>query len=102
MNPASSVSATGVVLSYDADGNGQLEKFAQVTGVRAPVTLRLTRTGTAYTGEFSTDDGATWRPVATVTVPGAAITQDVGLFMTAANAGRGTRGLTEFTGFRTD
>ncbi|MFD3945231.1 hypothetical protein [Streptomyces sp. NPDC058579] len=38
--------------------------------------------------------------MATVTVPGAAITQDVGLFMTAANAGRGTRGLTEFTGFR--
>ncbi|MGW8952924.1 alpha-N-acetylglucosaminidase [Streptomyces sp. NPDC055709] len=92
--------ANGVVLSYDADGNGRLEKYAQVTGVRAPVTLRLTRSGAAYTGEFSTDDGATWRPVATVTVPGAAGTQDVGLFMTAANAGRGTRGLTGFTGFR--
>ncbi|WP_307813903.1 alpha-N-acetylglucosaminidase [Streptomyces sp. N35] len=92
--------ANGVVLSYDADGNGQLDKVAQVTGVRTPVTLRLTRDGTTYIGEFSTDGGGTWRAVAKVTVPGATGRQDVGLFMTAANAGRGTRGLTEFTGFQ--
>lgn len=35
-----------------------------------------------------------------MTVPAAARTQDVGLFMTAGNGGTGDRGLVEFTGFR--
>ncbi|KRV50475.1 alpha-N-acetylglucosaminidase [Wenjunlia vitaminophila] len=92
--------ANGVVLSFDANGDGTLDTYRRVTGVKAPVTLRLTRSGAAYTGEFSTDDGVTWRTVATVTAPGGtAGGQDVGLFMSAANGGSGARGLVEFTGF---
>ncbi|MET7762160.1 alpha-N-acetylglucosaminidase [Streptomyces sp. NPDC005393] len=93
--------ANGVVLSYDANGDGTLDTYQRITGVKAPVLLRLTRAAaTSYTGELSTDDGATWRKVATVTAPGAAAgAQDAGLFMSAANGGTGARGTVEFSGW---
>ncbi|KUJ54576.1 alpha-N-acetylglucosaminidase [Streptomyces albus subsp. albus] len=87
----------GVVLSYDANGDGTLDTYQRITGVKAPVWLRLTRAAaTSYTGELSTD-GTTWRTVATVTLPRAATTQDAGLFMTAANGGTGAHGTVEFS-----
>ncbi|WP_330176143.1 alpha-N-acetylglucosaminidase [Streptomyces sp. NBC_01498] len=91
--------SSGVVLSYDATGDGTLDTYRRVTGVTAPVLLRLARSGTKFTGSFSTDDGATWRTVATVTVPGAAGAQDVGLFMSASNGGSELRGTVEFDGW---
>ncbi|MFH8367391.1 alpha-N-acetylglucosaminidase [Streptomyces sp. NPDC018031] len=92
--------ANGVVLSYDSNGDGTLDTYRRITGVKAPVHLRLIRTGaTSYTGELSTD-GATWRTVATVTVPRAAPAQDAGIFMTATHGGSGARGTVEFSGWR--
>ncbi|MFF0729510.1 alpha-N-acetylglucosaminidase [Streptomyces sp. NPDC004134] len=88
--------ANGVVLSYDSNGDGTLDTYRRITGVTAPVTLRLTRAGDTFTGACSTDAGATWRTVATVTVPGTAGTQDAGLFMSAA---AGVRGTVEFGGW---
>ncbi|MDT0460443.1 alpha-N-acetylglucosaminidase TIM-barrel domain-containing protein [Streptomyces sp. DSM 41527] len=93
--------ANGVVLSYDANGDGTLDTYRRLTGITAPVLLRLTRgkdAGTAgtYTGSCSTDDGATWREIATVTVPGAAARQDTGLHQCAANSATGDRGTAEF------
>lgn len=83
----------GVVLSYDADGDGLLDTYRRVTGVRAPVLLRLSRgTGSAVTGEFSPDDGATCRTVTTVTLPGAASRQEAGPFMSAANGDKAAPG----------
>jgi alpha-N-acetylglucosaminidase len=90
----------GVVLSYDSDGDGTLDAYRRITGVRTPVLLRLRRAGAEYTGELSTDGGAAWRTVATVRVPGAAGRQDAGLGMTAAGGGRS--GTVEFSGWRTD
>ncbi|WP_199185911.1 alpha-N-acetylglucosaminidase [Streptomyces carminius] len=89
----------GVALSYDSDGDGMLDAYRRITGVRAPVLLRLRRAGTEYTGELSTDDGRSWRTVGTVRVPGAAGRQDAGPGMTAAGGGSGT---VEFTGWRLD
>lgn len=89
--------ANGVVLSYDSDGDGALDAYRRITGVRAPVLLRLRRAGAEYTGELSADGGASWRTVATVRVPGASGRQDVGLGMTAAGAASGTA---EFSGWR--
>ncbi|MFF0448359.1 alpha-N-acetylglucosaminidase [Streptomyces sp. NPDC004609] len=90
----------GVALSYDSNGDGTLDTHRRVTGVRAPLLLRLTRSGdTVFTGELSLDHGATWRPVGTVTVPGTAAAQDVGLFMTAMNGGSGARGTAAFSGW---
>jgi alpha-N-acetylglucosaminidase (NAGLU)-like protein len=86
----------GVVLSYDSDGDGTLDHYERVTGVDAPVTLRLSRDGRTFHGELSTDDGANWRSVGTVTVPGVLSRQDVGMFMSATNGGTGARGTVEF------
>ncbi|MFK4064224.1 alpha-N-acetylglucosaminidase [Streptomyces sp. NPDC029674] len=92
--------ANGVVLSYDTNGDGTLDTYQRITGIKAPVLLRLTRgAGPSFTGSCSTDDGATWRTVATVQVPGAAAGLDVGLFMSATNGGDGERGTVEFSGW---
>ncbi|MFE6972728.1 alpha-N-acetylglucosaminidase TIM-barrel domain-containing protein [Streptomyces sp. NPDC057682] len=89
----------GVVLSYDGNGDGTLERRDSVPGVTGPVLLRLTRGGGTFTGSCSTDGGATWRALGAVTVPGAADVQDVGFFMTAANGGSGRRGRADFSGW---
>ncbi|WP_405799830.1 alpha-N-acetylglucosaminidase [Streptomyces sp. NBC_01506] len=91
--------SNGVVLSYDTTGDGTLDTYQRVTGVTAPVLLRLARAQGRFTGSCSTDDGATWRTVATVPVPGAADVQDVGLFMSATNGSSGLRGTVEFSGW---
>ncbi|MGW8452743.1 alpha-N-acetylglucosaminidase [Streptomyces niveus] len=88
--------SNGVVLSYDTTGDGTLDTYRRITGVTAPVLLRLTRADGLFTGACSTDDGTTWRTVASVPVPGASATQDVGLFMTATNGSSGLRGTVEF------
>ncbi|WP_336318310.1 alpha-N-acetylglucosaminidase [Streptomyces lavendofoliae] len=87
----------GVVLSWDADGDGTLDTYRRVTGAGAPVLLRLSRAADGVTGSCSADGGATWRTVATVRVPGAAAAQDAGLFMTAMDGGGGTRGTAVFS-----
>jgi hypothetical protein len=70
----------GFLLLWDADGNGYVESVARAdTGATPyPAWLRLERSGTAFTGAYSTD-GTTWITVGTATVPTAAATQDVGL-----------------------
>ncbi|GAA0462083.1 alpha-N-acetylglucosaminidase TIM-barrel domain-containing protein [Streptomyces sp. NPDC046215] len=91
----------GVVLSYDTNGDGTFDGYKRITGIKAPVVLRLARTASgAFHAECSTDGGATWRTVATVAVPGAAGRQDVGLFLTAGNDGSGARGTARFSGWR--
>ncbi|WP_369206517.1 alpha-N-acetylglucosaminidase [Streptomyces sp. PU-14G] len=92
---------SGVVLSWDSNGDGTLDTYRRITGVAAPVTLRLSRSGRSFTGELSADDGKTWRTVSTVEVPGASGSQDAGAFMTATNGGGTARGLAEFAGWKT-
>ncbi|WP_406732295.1 alpha-N-acetylglucosaminidase TIM-barrel domain-containing protein [Streptomyces sp. NBC_01794] len=90
----------GIVLSYDTNADGTLDTYRRITGIKAPVLLRLTRdAGVSFTGACSTDGGATWRTVATVSVPGSAAVQDVGLFMSAAGGGSGVRGTVHFSGW---
>ncbi|UNZ19655.1 alpha-N-acetylglucosaminidase [Streptomyces sp. 891-h] len=94
--------AHGVVLSYDSDGDGTLDSYRAAPGVKAPVLLRLSRSGTSYKGELSTDDGKSWRTVSTVEAPGASGRQDTGLFMSATNGGSGDRALVEFADWQTE
>ncbi|MEU5597740.1 alginate lyase family protein [Streptomyces sp. NPDC020298] len=44
--------------------------FTGTTTVQLPLLLRLKRTGTAFTAAVSTDDGATWTPLASSRIPG--------------------------------
>jgi hypothetical protein len=81
----------GYVIQWDSNGDGRLDSnsAANNEGVGTatyPCWLRLTRAGAAYTGWYSTD-ATTWTPVATVTVPSAAPTQDVGVFATSHSSG---------------
>lgn len=79
----------GVSLQWDGDGDGILESYvtAGAGSVRAPVWLRLSRSGTTYTGSYSTD-GSSWSPAGSATVATAAATQDVGMIATAHSTGQ--------------
>jgi len=81
----------GYVMQWDANGDGQLDSNSapnnEGLGTAAyPTWLKLVRTGTTFTGYYSTDD-VNWTLIDTVSVPTAAASQDVGAFMTAHNAG---------------
>ncbi len=86
----------GCVFSSDTNGDGRLDRTAQVPG-KAPLWVRLSRVGDTVTGSCSAD-GTTWTVAGSVAVPAGA-TLDAGLFMTAANGWTGTRGAVEFAGF---
>ncbi|MEH0416266.1 alpha-N-acetylglucosaminidase [Streptomyces sp. B21-083] len=90
--------SNGCVLSWDSGQDGTFDSIKLAGSFAAPVFLRLTRAGSAYTGEASTD-GTTWTTVGTATPGAAAATQDVGVFMTAANGWTSTRGIAEFRDF---
>jgi hypothetical protein len=59
----------GVAMQYRATTGGTSAQVAQVTGITAPVWVRLTHAGTSYTGSYSTD-GATWNTLGSVTIAG--------------------------------
>ncbi|MFJ9634818.1 NEW3 domain-containing protein [Streptomyces sp. NPDC101175] len=81
----------GYFMQWDANGDGRLDSgtAANGSGVGKPVLpswIRLVRSGTTYTGYYSTDN-VSWTRLSTADVPSAATAQDVGVFGTAANPG---------------
>jgi hypothetical protein len=79
----------GYVVQWDSNGDGTLDSYvSSSTGPMAtyPSWLKVVRSGTSYTGYYSTD-GTNWILIATVNVPNAAATQDVGMFMTSHASG---------------
>ncbi|AKU15407.1 alpha-N-acetylglucosaminidase TIM-barrel domain-containing protein [Luteipulveratus mongoliensis] len=90
--------ANGCVLSWGSGATGTLNTFRQVTGVSAPVWLRLTRKGATYVGECSTD-GQTWQTVGTATPGGVGADADAGVFSSAANSGATDRVTATFSGW---
>ncbi|HEV3360999.1 MAG TPA: NEW3 domain-containing protein [Pseudonocardiaceae bacterium] len=74
------------ILDSDVDGNGQLDTQSGAgTASVYPSWLKLVRSGTTYTGYYSTDD-VNWIEVGSTTVPSAAANQDVGIAMTSHSA----------------
>ncbi|HEY4023439.1 MAG TPA: glycoside hydrolase family 27 protein [Pseudonocardiaceae bacterium] len=74
------------ILDSDVDGNGQLDTQSSAgTATTYPTWLKLVRSGTTYTGYYSTDD-VNWTEVGSTTVPSAAASQDVGVAMTSHSA----------------
>jgi hypothetical protein len=61
--------------------------------------LRLRKSGTTFTGEYSLDGGSTWTEVDSVDIPEANATQDVGLVVSSHDTGNKCR--VEFNDFTT-
>jgi len=75
--------SNGVVLEYDSNGDGYLDSEAKTTGIKAPVWLRLTRTGSQVSGYYSTDGNTFTRVGSAVNLSGANTTEDAGVFHTS-------------------
>ncbi|WP_405590152.1 NEW3 domain-containing protein [Streptomyces sp. NBC_01190] len=90
----------GVSLQWqDAATPGYLDQLSSSVdkSVKAPVWLRLQRSGDQVSGSYSTD-GTTWTQVGSaVTLTGAAATEDAGLIATAHSAS--ARGEADFAAF---
>jgi regulation of enolase protein 1 (concanavalin A-like superfamily) len=87
--------SNGYVLQWDANGDGQLDSTSPATAPATyPSWLRLTRSGTTFTGSYSTD-GSTWTPIGSADVASAAASQDAGVFTTAHST---TVGEADFSG----
>ena len=79
----------GVQLEWDSNSGEYIDSVTPANGTIAattPVYLKLTRSGSTYTGTYSTD-GQTWHSVGSATVPGQAGTQDAGMFITSHVSG---------------
>jgi len=73
-----------IEMAWNSSGGADVDAWLEAQGTYAPppVTLRLVRGATTYTGYYSTSGGATWKIVGTVTVAPSVsgATQDVGAF----------------------
>ena len=89
----------GFLLLWDADGDGYVESVARAGGpvTPYPVWLRLARSGTTFTGSYSTD-GAPGLAVGSAVVLTAAAVQDVGVLCCSHAAALGR---VVFDGFET-
>jgi alpha-galactosidase len=91
--------AGGIQMEWDNNSGQYINSVSPDNGTIAdtvPVYLKLVRSGSTYTGYYSTDD-STWTTVASETVPGQAATQDAGMFVTSHSSGSPAR--TTFSGF---
>ncbi|HEY2695178.1 MAG TPA: alpha-galactosidase [Pseudonocardiaceae bacterium] len=88
-----------VGMAWDATGGSTVDTASANSATQPyPVRLKLVRSGTSYTGYYSTD-GTTWIPVAIAAVSpvAAAGNQDVALFHTAGAASPSTASFTGLT-----
>jgi hypothetical protein len=89
----------GFQIGWDDNGGTVIDN--QAPGINAlpislPAWLKLVRSGSTYTGYYSTDD-STWTLVGTVTAPAQNATQDAGMFATSHATGQ--LGTVDFNGF---
>ncbi|MER6579120.1 right-handed parallel beta-helix repeat-containing protein [Nonomuraea sp. NPDC001023] len=80
--------SNGVVLSADRDNDGLLDNNTSRSDVKAPVTLKLQRSGTSVAGSYSKDGGATWTVIGTETMGTPDAKQDAGLIHTSHDSAR--------------
>lgn len=73
----------GVSFLWDANGDGQLEKSSTVTGVAAPLWVRLSVAATQFSGYFSVD-GQQWTQIGLVaTLATRNMTSDAGILVSS-------------------
>ena len=87
----------GYVLQWDSNGDGQLDASSAASGQTVyPSWLRLTRSGTTFTGSYSTD-GSAWTQIGSAEVASAAANQDAGVFTSAHSTTVGEADFANFT-----
>ncbi|MEU4227017.1 hypothetical protein AB0F17_22190 [Nonomuraea sp. NPDC026600] len=90
--------SNGVVFARDTDGDGLLDAQSQQPGVKAPVWLKLSRTGDQVAGYYSTN-GTTWIQIgAAAPLAGGEQLLDAGVLHTSHDVGK--PGLAEFSGMK--
>jgi alpha-N-acetylglucosaminidase (NAGLU)-like protein/F5/8 type C domain-containing protein/alpha-galactosidase-like protein len=87
----------GCMFSWDADADGQLDTYTEVGGFGPRVYVRLGKDGTSLSGSCSSD-GKNWTVVGSGAVLQAAVTLDVGLFVSAVNRHTGQEAVATFAG----
>jgi hypothetical protein len=90
----------GFSMQWDSNGDGYVDTSTTVDSVSYPAKLSLEKSGTTYTGYYSTDGGSTWTEIDSVTIPEAQTSQDIGMAVTSHDAG--DRSTVEFSGFDVD
>ena len=73
----------GVTFQYRATAGGSI-KTTTITGIKAPVQLRLTRAGNSFSGFYSTD-GTTWHQIGVTTTVALATNTLAGLAVSSTN-----------------
>jgi beta-glucanase (GH16 family) len=64
----SPTTTTSLTFQSRSTANGETAIVATVPSVNLPVSLRLSRKGNTFTGEYSTDNGDSWAPVGTAEI----------------------------------
>ena len=54
------IPSNGLLFQWDASGDGLLDSNATVSGITAPVGLRISLLGSSYNGYYSTNNGSSW------------------------------------------
>jgi hypothetical protein len=73
-------------MQWDSDGDGYLDTQTVAGSTTYPCTLKLERSGTTFTGYYSTDEGDTFAKIDSVDIAEANDVQDVGLFNNARSS----------------
>jgi hypothetical protein len=89
----------GFQLEWDSNGGDFITSVTPANGTipdSLPVYLKLVKSGSTYTGYYSTD-GTTWNTVGSETLPAQNATQDAGMFVESHSSG--APGTADFNGF---
>jgi hypothetical protein len=87
----------GCMFSWDSNGDGTLDTYREVDGFAPQVHVRLAKDGDELTASCSSD-GKNWAVVGTGTMPDAAATQDVGMFVSAVDRHTSEEAIATFDG----
>jgi hypothetical protein len=73
----------GFITDWDHNGDGFLSEHAETGATEYPCDLRVTKSGTEFTADYSTDGGSTWTEINSVSISHTKEIQDVGVFATS-------------------
>lgn len=91
----------GCIMSWDGNGDGNLNKQETFSKLSAPAYVKLSRDGSKFTGSCS-KDGKSWTEVGSADISNADSTVDVGPAMSAVNTHTDDKGVVDFSEFKVE